>query len=308
MTNLRTAGVQASVNHSGVIGGGGCLILAMAAIGALYEYDHQASKELFDSAKKMIQLYLEERRKVDMSAAVNGQYFNTESSSHNTPLWLVQAMLLNVIYGHYCGDKTAADIASNHCAALVSLARAAELAQPSSVEQDGYSEFRDEKQDIKMEDASSPYHGHTNVHLQWLKWKEAEERKRTLFAIFILSSLLVIAYNQTPAITNSEILLALPCDEELWTADSAREWAARGGSQAAEASATPFASALSTLLTANQRQQNMYGFNTFNPTGDSLGSGTQLRPSTFGCLVLINALHNYIWETRSRHIGTSSRH
>lgn len=303
MTNLRTAGVQASVNHSGVIGGGGCLILAMAAIGALYEYDHQASKELFDSAKKMIQLYLEERRKVDMSAAVNGQYFNTESSSHNTPLWLVQAMLLNVIYGHYCGDKTAADIASNHCAALVSLARAAELAQPSSVEQDGYTEFRDEKQDIKMEDASSPYHGHTNVHLQWLKWKEAEERKRTLFAIFILSSLLVIAYNQTPAITNSEILLALPCDEELWTADSAREWAARGGSQAAEASATPFASALSTLLTANQRQQNMYGFNNFNPTGDSLGSGTQLRPSTFGCLVLINALHNYIWETRSRHIG-----
>ncbi|THW40497.1 hypothetical protein D6D21_06797 [Aureobasidium pullulans] len=303
MTNLRSAGAQASANHSGVVGGGGCLILAMAAIGALYEYDHLASKELFDSAKKMIQLYLEERRKADMSAAVNGgQYFNTENSSHNTPLWLVQAMLLNVIYGHYCGDKTAADIASNHCAALVSLARAAELAQPST-NQEHSSDIKEEKQDVHMDDGSSPFQGHTNVHMNWLKWKEAEERKRTLFAIFILSSLLVIAYNQTPAITNSEILLSLPCDEELWTADSAREWASRGGAQAAEASATPFAAALSNLLTANQRQQSMYGYNRYSPNGDSHGAGNQLRPSTFGCLVLINALHNYIWETRSRHIG-----
>ncbi|KAI5240440.1 hypothetical protein E4T43_06124 [Aureobasidium subglaciale] len=303
MTNLRTAGAQATVNHSGVIGGGGCLILAMAAIGALYEYDHQASKELFDSAKKMIQLYLEERRKADMSAAVNGgQYFSSESSSTNTPLWLVQAMLLNVIYGHYCGDKTAADIASNHCAALVSLARAAELAQPAT-DLDNFVDVKDEKTDVHMDDGSPPFHGHTNVHLHWLKWKEAEERKRTLFAIFILSSLLVIAYNQTPAITNSEILLALPCDEELWTADSAREWAARGGAQAAEASATPFAAALSNLLTANQRQQNIFGYNVYSPNGDSHAANGQLRPSTFGCLVLINALHNYIWETRSRHIG-----
>ncbi|KAG9517372.1 hypothetical protein KCU93_g8810, partial [Aureobasidium melanogenum] len=303
MMNLRSAGSQAPASHSGVVGGGGCLILAMAAIGALYEYDHQASKELFDSAKKMIQLYLEERRKADMSAAVNGgQYFGTENSSHNTPLWLVQAMLLNVIYGHYCGDKTAADIASNHCAALVSLARAAELAHPAS-SQDSFGDVKEEKPDVNMEDGSSPFNGHTNVHLQWLKWKEAEERKRTLFAIFILSSLLVIAYNQTPAITNSEILLALPCDEELWTADSAREWAARGGAQAAEASATPFSAALSDLLTANQRQQNMYGYNRYSPNGDSNGVSSQLRPSTFGCLILINALHNYIWETRSRHIG-----
>jgi hypothetical protein len=36
--------------------------------------------------------------------------------------------------------------------------------------------------------------------------------------------------------------------------------------------------------------------------GDSFDDN-DLRPSTFGCLVLINALHNYIWETRSRHHG-----
>jgi hypothetical protein len=41
----------------------------MAAIGALYEMEQLQSKDLFESAKKMIQLYLEERRKADVRKA-----------------------------------------------------------------------------------------------------------------------------------------------------------------------------------------------------------------------------------------------
>jgi uncharacterized membrane protein len=33
------------------------------------------------------------------------------------------------------------------------------------------------------------------------------------------------------------------------------------------------------------------------------GLTAHLLPSTFGCLVLIYSLHNYIWETRQRHMG-----
>ncbi|KAK3063104.1 hypothetical protein LTR53_019058, partial [Teratosphaeriaceae sp. CCFEE 6253] len=140
----------------------------------------------------MISLYLEERRKADMSAAVNGQ--NGDAGSPHTPLWLVQAMLLNVIYGHQCGDKTAADIASTHCAALVSLARAAQLAQPphgagSPNDAAAAGEHRGSA-DIDMADASGDKHAAPELDLQtqWLRWKTIEERKRTLFAIFILSS------------------------------------------------------------------------------------------------------------------------
>ena len=281
VNNVRPGSSHGNLEYTGVSGGGGCLILAMAAIGALHEYDHQVARELFDSAKKMIQCYLEERRRADLSAAVNGQQlFSQEGSAHNTPLWLVQAMLLNVVYGHFSGDKTTADIASTHCAALVSLARAAELARPK-VDDTRYSPK------VKLEDSGANY---SQLHSQWIHWKEAEERKRTLFAVFILSSLLVTAYNQPPAIMNSEVCLDLPCDEDLWTAESAQEWLSRGGAQAAQATAMPFEGALLTLLRANQRQQ---GF----------GNEPQLKPSTFGCLVLINALHNYIWETRSRHNG-----
>ncbi|KAI9876670.1 MAG: hypothetical protein M1830_005985 [Pleopsidium flavum] len=321
-TNLRPARGHSSSNQSAIAGGGGCLILAMAAIGALYEFDTAASKELFESAKKMIQLYLEERRKADMSAAYNGSNSGNENSVQNTPLWLVQAMLLNVIYGHNCGDKTSGDIAITHCAALVSLARAAELAKPlppgSLPNNQPFHQFdRAGSEDLRMgEDGMSgdswnrhARQDHTEDYTEWYHWKLVEERKRTLYAIFILSSLLVSAYNHAPALTNSEIRLDLPCAEDLWAAESPQAWYAKGGAAIAEQSAIPFSAALTSLLTAGQRQQQHHRLaqSYHQPFGFGLKledlPESELRPSTFGCLVLINALHNYIWETRQRHLG-----
>lgn len=285
-----------SYGLSGMADGKGCLVLGMAAIGALYEHDHATSKELFEAAKRMISLYLEERRKADTAASHAPGH--PGAGETETPLWLVQAMLLNVIYGHQCGDKMSADIASTHCAALVSLARAAGLTRPAP------SESSQTGEDVEMHDEGE-------LHTQWLIWRTAEERKRTLFAIFMLSSLLTSAFNQTPTITNSEILLDLPCDEELYQAGSAQEWQNRGGKAAADATAISFAGALSTLLTAGQRRDDLFAapaHPTHNPLSSlQAGHGNVhnhgLRPSTFGCLVLINAIHNYIWETRSRHHG-----
>ncbi|KAG0648703.1 Zinc finger ZMS1 [Hyphodiscus hymeniophilus] len=276
--------------HAGLIGGRGCLILSMAAIGALYETEQVQSKDLFDSAKKMIQLYLEERRKADVrkadhrKAGVDHGARIPENSVH-TPVWLVQAMLLNVVYGHNCGDKTAGDIASTHCAAL-------------------------SHSDVQMTDdnASPEAYGVkseiTEDQQDWYNWKAMEERKRTLYAVFILSSLLVSAYNHTPALTNSEIMLDLPCDEEFWSAETANSFYVKGGARMADHNQITFHDALGELLRTSEKQQQHqmvqtqpfgYGANTQEP------SNSDLRPSTFGCLVLINALHNYIWETRQRH-------
>jgi hypothetical protein len=301
---------------SGIAGGGGCLILAMAAIGALYDFDNAASKELFEAAKKMIQLYLEERRKADLAAALNGTSTGNDNSVQNTPLWLVQAMLLNVIYGHNCGDKTSADIASTHCAALVSLARAAELARPLAPENlsnvQGHHQYGNgvNGEDVQMNgmgDWSVINHDTADDQSDWLNWRLVEERKRTLYTVFILSSLLVSAYNHAPALTNSEIRLDLPCDEDLWAAENAQIWRAKGGAAMAEQKATPFATALSSLLTASQRQQYQHTISQHQPFGSGVKvedlPESDLKPSTFGCLVLINALHNYIWETRQRHLG-----
>jgi hypothetical protein len=315
--NIRPSGGNPEFHHSGTVGGGGCLVLAMAAIGALYEYDHAASKELFEMAKRMIQLYLEERRKADMAAALNGSTMG-ENSIQNTPLWLVQAMLLNVIYGHNAGDKTSAGIANTHCAALISLARAAELTQhcePGLSIRNEYSQPANgtpSSDDVCMSNDGWNFNLANSQHEQaaWHVWKVAEERKRTLYAVFILSSMLVSAYNHPPALTNSELRLNLPCEEDLWAADSAQSWRAVGGLSISEQKAIPFASALSSLLTAYQRQQHSQQhmsqaycmpFGSGFPPPDL--PSVDFEPSTFGCLILINALHNFIWETRQRHLG-----
>ena len=308
-SNLTIVAGSAGLGHTGIIGGGGCLILAMAAIGALYEFEKHASKELFEAAKKMIQLYLEERRKANLSNPSNA---TSDQDAQNTPLWLVQAMLINVIYGHNCGDKIAGDIASTHCTALVSLARAAELTRPLS--EGSESDFvqgarRDGFQttgDVPMTDGFSQPPYAVDEEIQWRRWISLEERKRTLFAIFHMSSILVSAYNHAPALMNSEIQLDLPCDEELWTAETSRLWASKRAAMPGEQEGMPFAAALSTLLSTSQRQEN-HSIPFTQPFGpgphSNQGSQSDLRPSTFGCLILIDALHNYIWETRQRHSG-----
>lgn len=309
-SNVRMPSIHEDYVHvGGIVGGGGCLILSMAAIGALYEYESGPARELFEGAKKMMHLYLEERRKADMSSTVNGS--TRGKQQHETPLWLVQAMLLNVIYGHECGDKVAADIASNHCAALVSLARSAELTQPESepLSLDRSSSGRSD--DIEMREADlsgdqnmSASQDGLNLTEEWLRWRRKEERKRTLFAVFILSSLLVTAYNHTPAILNSEIRLDLPCEESLWGADNAHAWAALMGTTAAEQQTLSFAEALTYLLGASQREQSFGRTGSLYPgMPQDYAAESEIRPSTFGCFVLINALHNYIWETRQRHQG-----
>ncbi|PHH91854.1 hypothetical protein CDD83_10027 [Cordyceps sp. RAO-2017] len=288
------------------VGGSGCLALSMAAIGALYEAEHAQSRELFGMAKKMIFFYLDERRKSDARRAEARR--NTpaaDQAAHanggpaaQSPVWLVQAMLLNVVYGHNGADKTAGDIASTHCAALVSLAQAADLLRPGRADLSA-------KREAQMADEMGwGRSSEQEEHQEWLQWKNMEERKRTLFAVFIMSSLLVAAYNNTPALTNSEISLDLPCDEEFYTAESSAAFFAKGGVEAAGHNRMTFFDALGELLrTSEKRQKQLALKNDRKGHGDADPPLTELKPSTFGCLILINALHNYIWETRQRHQG-----
>ena len=285
--------------------GGGCLMLAVTAIGALYEHEMTPSRQLFDAAKHMIGGFLEERRRANLNRSGFGPKHQAEAET--TPLWLVQAMLLNVIYGYNCGDKTSADIASNHCATLVSLARGAELARPYPA----YMVTTNGTLNPDVHMSGLGPNGWNTLMIEtddsdWQEWKIVEERKRTLYAVFILSSLLVSAYNHPPALTNSEIRLGLPCEEELWSAENAANWRAMGGPAVAEAHPIMFNAALGHLLTAAQRQHHQ-------PASSDVAFELETRiqnlplsdikPSTFGCLILINALHNYIWETRQRHLG-----
>jgi hypothetical protein len=302
------------------------LVLSMAAVGALYEFEQQAAGELFEAAKKTVEIFIEERRKAAVSAAAN-RLHSTSSQGSDTPVWLVQAMLLNVIFGLQCGDRMAGEVAQSHVSTLVQLARAANLTRPTSMPT--ANSYSQEDADIQMSDLELSSFGgslgsdewcglgikvEADENVEWSNWVLGEERKRTLFAVHFLSSLLVAAHNQDPKLVNNEIRLDLPCSEEFWTAPSAGAWSKQGGFIAASQSAPNFANALNGLLSAgHQHQQQQYGqHNSFqNFSNGQQGCGIPpypphgIVPSTFGCLVLICALHVYIWETRQ---GSQARH
>lgn len=281
-------------------------MLSMAAIGALYEFQPGVAWELFTVAKKTVEIVLEERRKADVTAAVSSLHGgNANADANNTPLWLVQSFLLNVIFGLQCGDQTACSTAISQCSPLVSLARFAHLTEPTS-------SFNPEDADIQMSDLElQPFGGslgsdgwcglgikvEADDGLEWSNWVSSEERKRTLYAVHYLSSLLVASHNQPPTLMNNQIALDLPCDEQFWNAESVSEWKSKGGAQGASQSAIGFVHAFQELLSAGQNQ---YGVQNNMQNGGPQNTGVSIRPSAFGCLVLIGALHVYIWETRQK--------
>jgi hypothetical protein len=294
-------------DEDGGVGGRCCLVLGMSMIGSLYERDYDASSHLFDLSKKMIFLFLEDRRKHEMNRAADarrstpsGDGSQPSDDGSDTPLWLVQAMLLNVTYGHNVMDKIATDIASMHISALIGLAQAAGLAKQVKL-------HVPDMQDVQMMD--DPNWSRRKERLedeQWLEWKRMEERKRTLFSIFLLSSLLVTAYNHAPALTNSEIGLDLPCDEEFFAAESSAAFFARGGIKGASHNTPQFRDALAELLHPNDRDQSELALHSTTMAYSSISNpgrlpSSKLQPSSYALLLLIYALHNYIWETRQRH-------
>ena len=304
--------------------GEGLLTLAMAAIGALYENNIGASKEIFDVVQGVVYPYLDGDWSTQTSAGTRTHH-TSNLPLNKIPLSLVQVILLTVIYGFNNAESSCVESANAHCALLIGLARSIGFTQASYATSRELSSSAECSIPVKEDETKSignnadekpwnrsPEHKPEEIQSQWHRWKLAEGWKRTMYALFIVSSLLGSGSNRAPALTNSEVKLDLPSDEELWIANSVEEWTALGGANKAFQRAISFASALSFLLTASQREQcqftpnrNLASFdqsNNSNLTEPDLSEG-KLQPSTFGCLVLINALHNYIRETRQRHLG-----
>jgi len=293
------------------VGGSECLLLSLAAIGALYDAEYSIAKEIFEAAKRMIHISHENHRKASIGVAAAAAHGGSQESINATPLFLVQSMLLNVIFGLNSGENIVSDIALSHCTAVVNLARSAGLCKaPAGERRNRESLVSSEMNGLKslsLSDAwGEPLKTETeNSDHEWFSWIVDEERKRTLYAVHKLSSMLCIAYNHTPALTNSEIRLHLPCDEDLWQAESSAAWNARGGAETAAKSAVLFSSALNALLSAGEINQagNQLNNSTFDGGNYSTNTQPQVgqpqsKPNQFGALSLILALHVYIWETR----------
>src|SRR4051794_40410062 len=97
---MRTSSTYGSTSHAGIVSGGDCLALSMGGISALHEHQHSASRDLFDTAKRMDDTVLSGKSGAEpmylQLPMVSDAPPTQERSSHNTPIWLSQAILPNV--------------------------------------------------------------------------------------------------------------------------------------------------------------------------------------------------------------------
>lgn len=173
------------------------LALSMAAIGALYMFERSDSANIFEISRSCVHVYLESRRE---------RKHDQKKDPEPTPLWLVQTLLLGVIYGLFNEDSLANEIAMAQANAVISLAKSAGLHSPP------------------RNVISAPGPDSSSIEEKWQYFISVQERIRTMHVVHIVSCLLATGYNVTCSLKNTDIRCGSPCDENLWAAVSAQDW------------------------------------------------------------------------------------
>jgi hypothetical protein len=180
------------------------LLLSMAAIGALYRFEHPQGYTLYFAAKSLVDDQIAQRSAHIPSYLTGESPGNHETGSSMTSptiyipkhiLQTIQALLILLAmcsWAHCPIVRDSMSIAGK----LVMLVREAAL----SVD--------DERPD----------------GLTWEEWVRNEERRRTLFVAYVLFNLQSIAFSVPPMILSHEVVLCLPCTEIEWNAQTATQW------------------------------------------------------------------------------------
>ena len=157
------------------------LLLSVLSIGALYTFEQDQAYMLHIGSKLLVGQFL-----------VNKEDF----SSRKSPLWAMQATLLNMIFASWSGDPKGLEWACS----VKSLV--ANMVAGNRYELNLRCDARE---------------GVLPKHAEWV---EDEQCRRTYYAVYIFFGLLTMTYNHTPAISFNEFdTLELPSSETLWALD-----------------------------------------------------------------------------------------
>lgn len=188
------------------------LTLALAAVGALYRFEHAKGIELYRVAKVLINRRLDQfyegtvSRLTGSSPGFAGFSSIPNESQHDEPspilsqgqrgLRLLQGLLVLMAMTSW-GEKALVRDALSMASQVATLVREFGIG---------------EHEDTVMRDMS------------WEEWILAEEKRRTLFVAYVLFSLQCAAFNVPPMILNQEVGLNLPACASEWKAQTALEW------------------------------------------------------------------------------------
>lgn len=190
------------------------LVLSLAAAGAIHRFEHARGHELYQVAKTLVNWRLGNLQEKTCSttpgyATFAGFQFtqvpfdDTEnqtllitSQEHKKNLQLLQSLLVLIDFTSW-GDRASLQDA------LTMSSQAAML-----VRQLGISTGESMNSDV----------------LSWEEWIAQEERRRTLFASYVLFNLHCVAFNVPPLILNQEVEINLPASAIEWKSPNEEAW------------------------------------------------------------------------------------
>ncbi|CAG8372953.1 unnamed protein product [Penicillium salamii] len=188
------------------------LVLAIAAVGAFYAFEHTNGYALYFASRAIISRQLEQRRRdstfhlmrsfppyakfpTDCENGGSDPSYKSPQTLHSVAkdLDMIQALLVLVLTTSWLDGPLVND----------ALAMSSKLAVL----------VRDSLLDAPKGETES-----------WEDWCLEEGRRRTVFAAYVVCNILTICFNITPQITVAEINLPLPCSDAEWKAATPTEW------------------------------------------------------------------------------------
>ncbi|KAJ5483170.1 hypothetical protein N7530_002416 [Penicillium desertorum] len=192
------------------------LLLALAAVGALYRFEHAKGYELYRAAQTIIHWRLDQIRGHALSRLTGTSPGYARLTNHHlqsqtrdpaaeqpspepkgrSHLCLLQGMLVLMALTAW----------SDHALMRESLAMSSQVAMLV--------------RDLEINDFEDTTSGSS-----WGEWIDCEERRRTLLVAYVLFNLQCIAFHVPPMIPNQEVTISLPASAAEWKASSATQWA-----------------------------------------------------------------------------------
>jgi len=189
------------------------LLLAMAALGALYLFERSRTYECYFMARAII---LERTRREDLQLAsdfLSG--LDNTITVERKGLSKIQTLTLLISLSPWADQQITRDAASLS-SQLAMLVRESGISEPDEMPQD----------------------------IDWLTWVAAETKRRTIFGAYVAINLQTIAFDTPPLIMNHEVKIFLPGYAKQWKASNVAEW-----QQAARQNERSFQEGLHSLFT-----------------------------------------------------------
>jgi hypothetical protein len=169
------------------------LVLAIAMLGALYRFEYVAASQLYAAAKAILLHRLRCDSLQVSSNLLSGDEASMANGKANTQR--LQTFVLLITFASWT-DKMLLTDALSMSKQLVMAIRENGVLASDEVPPDS----------------------------DWSSWIAYEERRRTLYAAYVLFNMHSIAFEVAPWISNHEIHAFLPSGAEQWKANSTRHW------------------------------------------------------------------------------------